>query len=85
MKENERMKRYIECVCGCSIIRMEYDFEDGYIFVSIYRQGTNLLIHRLRQMWQVFCHGHAYGDEVVLDMENAKILANFIKLAMVKK
>ena len=64
---------------------MEYDEDDRYIFVSIYRQYHNPIIRRLRHIWQIVRHGHPYGDDVVIEVKDAKKLANFIKSAMVKK
>ena len=79
------MKKYIDCVCGCSVVRMECDEWNTpvkYFYVSVFRHGNYTLTSRLRMMWKILRTGHPYGDDVVLEAKDAKSLANFIKSAM---
>ena len=78
--------KYYDCGCGCGILRVEANifppgepFDNEY-FVSIYQGSKNRfrIIDRLRICWNTLIHGQPYGDQIVLDKEDAKDLSKFI-------
>jgi hypothetical protein len=77
------MSEYIECSCGCSILRMEYDSEYDQYYFSIYEiKGKMPLRYKLRVLWKMFKDGTPYGDQLVFEQSQAKQIVEFINKCM---
>ena len=73
------MSEYVECDCGCSILRMEYDSEYNQFYFSILEvRGKTPLRYKLRVLWKVFKDGTPYGDQLVFEHNTAEKIKNFI-------
>lgn len=77
------MSEYIECDCGCSIVRMEYDAEyDQFYFSILEVRSKTPLRYKLRVLWKVFKDGTPYGDQLVFGKSQAKQIVEFINKCM---
>jgi hypothetical protein len=73
-----RDRTYYDCVCGCSIIRLtlwhdsltEVDFSI-LRYANWGRPGWG---QRLRHIWEIIRTGTPWADEVILEIDEVKIL-----------
>jgi hypothetical protein len=72
--------KYFDCQCGCQILRIEPVPEYRGFFVAIFEMAGDKMDmgNRVRHCFNALIHGKPYGDQVILDKEQAKELSEFI-------
>ena len=74
---------YVKCSCYGEGIYVKYEQEDKLYYLSFfslgYRAGKLSIIDRIRWVWQIFKNGKPFDDQVVLNKNEAKNLADFIR------
>ena len=71
---------YIRCGCSAEVLRIEHNKEDKQYYISIYEYKTNKypLSQKLRWIWRILKYGTPYGDQMVIDEENAGRLGRWL-------
>lgn len=83
---------FLKCDCHSHMLevtRDDWDAETPSINVAIWASGgsghTLTWGQRLKWAYRVLFKGELYGDEVILDIEKAKQLTNFLRRVVYKK
>lgn len=71
---------YINCECGTEILRIEYDEQDEFYYLSIYKlDKEHSLRNKLRYIWKIIKIGEPYEDQIVITKKQISKLSNFLK------
>lgn len=67
------------CDCRSEIFRVEYDPDIDMADIAIYTYGYKMsLWQKLRYIYSVIVKGKPFGDQVMLNKQQIKALANFL-------
>lgn len=72
-------EKIIHCDCGAEMLVINHEEEGGYniaMFTAQYDRYS--LWQRLRHIWRILWYGRPYTDQICLNYEKAKDLADFI-------
>lgn len=73
-------KKFIMCSCQSESILIEKYSGEEEIYISLFGRGLNLKRYnfkdKLRHIWQIITKGTPYTDEIVLNKDSAKELAD---------
>ena len=71
-------QKYFSCTCGCGVLLLERDEDDGYLELAyLHRIPSHGLVWRLRQAWAGL-RGKPYADMVMLDQEEVANLTDYL-------
>lgn len=83
---------YLKCECSTHLLevsRDDWDADSPSVNLVIWafgREGDTLpLFSRFRWIWQVLTTGSLWGDSVILNLDKAKQLTNFLRRVVYKK
>ena len=76
------MSKYIGCVCGEEVLRIEYDDETKEFDLCIleFKSNKTSFLDRLRLIYHILKSGDPYGDQIILRKNSAIELVDYIKL-----
>lgn len=75
------IEKFIACACFGEGLRIMYDSDDKSFSVSIWVQGyteKTSLSNRFRHIGKILKNGQPWEDQIILQEEDAKALAEFI-------
>lgn len=75
------IEKFFTCACYGEGVRVSYDAEDKTRYLSLWRDGYRESVdwkHRLKHIWRILRDGQPWHDQVVLNEEEAKKLADFL-------
>lgn len=79
---------YVKCSCHSEGFYINYE-EEGLYYVSFfslgYRSGELSFWNKLRWVWHILSKGKPFDDQVVLNKEEAKKIADFIRTNNISK
>lgn len=77
-----RMKdEFLTCSCYCEGLRVTYDPDDKEFYVCLWgtRSGYQVSwLQRLKSCWKILKTGEPFGDQVLMNQEEATKLVNFL-------
>jgi hypothetical protein len=74
-------EKFISCDCHSEFIRLNYDKEIECFDVSIWTLQASSKPHwrtKLRWLWRILTNDSPYGDQVIINEDKAKELADYI-------
>jgi hypothetical protein len=77
-KSNEK---FIKCDCHGEFIRLDYDPDFASFDMSIWTleaSSTPSWKTKFRWIWRIITHNSPYGDQVVINKDKAKELADYL-------
>jgi hypothetical protein len=77
----ESNEKFIKCDCHSEFIRLDYDSDFEHFDLSIWAlQASSKPGWRtkLRWIWRILTKGSPYGDQVIIDKDKAKELADYL-------
>lgn len=79
-QENIEGRIDIDCDCGTHILKVEVDpdFQAIYLAMFNYGHSTPKWGRRLKMIWTILKTGEAYSDQLVMNTNEAKKLADFL-------
>lgn len=73
-------RKFIMCSCHSESILVEKHANEDEIYLSLFGRGLNVERYsfkdKLRHIWQIITKGSPYSDEIVLNRDTAKELAD---------
>lgn len=81
------MKIYIDCRCGCSILRIQKELESdehnsAIFYFNMYRSLNRCgLFTRIKQAWEYFRSGEFAYSDIVVETEDIDRMIKFLKTA----
>ena len=73
-------EKFISCECYSEFVRVAYDKEFDHFDLSIWTQPSMKPSWKtkLGWIWRIIKHGSPYGDQVILNKDKAKELAEYL-------
>lgn len=68
----------IDCECGCHMLKVEHEDDTFYLAMFNFGSGSTGLWHRIKLAWKILTTGELYGDQIVMNPEEANKLSTFI-------
>jgi hypothetical protein len=81
MTHQKSNEKFIKCDCHGEFIRMDYDPELAQFDMSIWTLQASSAPSwktKLRWIWRIIIHNSPYGDQVVINKDKAKELADYL-------
>lgn len=79
---------YIKCSCHSEGLYLSYDREEKLYYLSMfilgYRSKKLSMIEKIRWCWYIIKNGKPYTDQLVLDKNATKEMADFIRSTQVE-
>jgi hypothetical protein len=78
---NENNEKFIKCDCHGEFIRLDYDPDFVSFDMSIWTleaSSTPSWKTKLRWIWRIITNNSPYGDQVVINKDKAKELADYL-------
>ena len=73
-------EKFIVCDCHSEFVRLIYDKEFEQFDLSIWTQTSSKPTwkNKLRWIWRIIKDGTPYGDQIILNKDKAKELAEYL-------
>lgn len=80
MKKDDEL--HLTCSCHSHELHFEKDQEMNMWYISFWQRGyvsETSWKYRIKCVWHILRHGRPYGDEVILNEEDMKVLHSYVK------
>jgi len=79
------MKLYIDCKCGCDVLKMEswgeMHTDDDLVWLCIYRSSIGCFTQRLKNAWKYLIHGEYAFNDMTVDKKDIGKMIEFLQRA----
>ena len=79
--EHTPNREYISCVCGSTLLALDYDSEDEFLELTMFSYSLRSpmsLWDKIRFCWKAIISGNPYCDDVILGREGIYQLKNYL-------
>jgi len=77
------MKLYIDCKCGCDVLKMEsWEFDDSeyeWVWMCIYRSSMGTMWQRIKNAWKYLRLGEYAFNDMTFDKKDIDRMIQFLQ------